>query len=362
MFCKNCGKEIDINSKFCSNCGFKLENDQESLCNNALENATNTTIDTIKEKNESFCYQNQVSKDNTETSEINQEGNDNSPSHTTEAKHNDKAFSIKDWLLNFIKINNNLYCKQCGTFIGKNKVCPNCHTPKKNPFNNYCESCGSVVIDNVCTKSKVCVKSAPLTSIETVLSLIIKVFSVIAILGSIILLISGNISSLFIIGITILVNVFIGKSTQIYKLKHLLVQKKLNPYLIIIAYILIIALIIFSMSIDVENVGMTDDEVAAYELIKEGAYDFKNPSSVRLVSGSVFYDEADGEYSGWFALSATNGYGATTVGYYFIGYLDGEIFVLDLEEHGNSSSISLAKTRDELDVDKINKKLEKAWK
>ncbi len=132
-------------------------------------------------------------------------------------------------------------------------------------------------------------------------------------------------------------------------------------------YLTIIFLLIFSngCSVSVSDIlsfgKLKGDDLAAYELITEVSYEFKNPSSLRLISGTVHYDEEDKEYSGWFAISATNGFGATTVGYYFVSYLDGEIYALDLEEYGTSSSISYAKERDELDVDKINKEIEKYW-
>ncbi len=104
------------------------------------------------------------------------------------------------------------------------------------------------------------------------------------------------------------------------------------------------------------------DNLAAYELITEVSYMFKNPSSVRLISGTVSYDEKDEEYSGWFAIIEENEFGATTVGHYRVGYhSDGKIFALDLEKYGSSSSMASAKKKEELDVDKINKEIDKYW-
>lgn len=330
MFCKNCGEKIDPTSKFCQNCGEKIENVQ------------NVSNDSTPQG---------ITSDTSENTKI-------SPSPCKDQK----PFSIKEWFYSFIKINNGKYCKQCGVFIGKNKHCPSCHTPKKNPFNNYCEYCGGSVVGNICTQSNVRVKSQALNTVEFIFIVLIKLLSAIAIFGGLIELISGVgsvASGLIILGTTIMANTFLAQPTQIYKFKSLLVQKKFNPWLILIVYVLVIALIISSIYIDVENAGMTEEDIAAYELIEEGAYSFKNPSSVRLVSGKVYYDEEIDKYCGWFGLSATNGYGARSVGYYFIGYLDGEFFILDLEENGAESSIYYAKTRGELNVEKINKKLEK---
>lgn len=105
---------------------------------------------------------------------------------------------------------------------------------------------------------------------------------------------------------------------------------------------------------------VSEDTRAAYDLILEGSYEFKNPSSVRVYSGHVFYDKEEDEYCGWFYLSATNGFGARTSGYYFIGHLDGVVFALELED--DDSSVRKAQTEGELDVDWINEQLDEKWK
>lgn len=147
-------------------------------------------------------------------------------------------------------------------------------------------------------------------------------------------------------------------SKIIGKIKRLSIKKKLLSGLCIIVGLFIVFGVCFFSS---SKNKLTGYNLAAYELISEVSYEFKNPSSVRVLSGCVWYDEDDKEYSGWFALSATNGWGARTTGYYFVGYLDGKIYALDLEEYGTSSSISYAKTRDQLDVDSINKALNEQW-
>jgi hypothetical protein len=85
----------------------------------------------------------------------------------------------------------------------------------------------------------------------------------------------------------------------------------------------------------------------AYELIYDVAQSFKNPSSVRLVSGTLGVDK-DCMFCG---ISATNGYGARSTSYYFV--MDGWA----LEEEDDISS--LYKEKDGLNFDLINKMLAK---
>lgn len=106
---------------------------------------------------------------------------------------------------------------------------------------------------------------------------------------------------------------------------------------------------------------LTGENLAAYELICDVSYEFKDPTSVRILAGKVIYDEEDAHWSGWFTISAINGLGVKSTGYYFVGYTDGEVFALDLEEYGDDYSLKLAKSNDLLDIDKINKELTKKW-
>lgn len=135
-------------------------------------------------------------------------------------------------------------------------------------------------------------------------------------------------------------------------------RKKSNKTLWVVL-ILIAAVAGFFLLKGEKEPAVSQDTKAAYELILEGSYEFKNPSSVRVYSGHVFYDKEDDEYCGWFYLSATNGFGARSSGYYYIGHLDGEVFALEVED---DSSIRRAQTEGELDVDWINEQLEKKWK
>lgn len=110
-----------------------------------------------------------------------------------------------------------------------------------------------------------------------------------------------------------------------------------------------------------EKDSLSLNDNAAYTLIVEVSYEFKNPSSVRVLSGSLYYDEDKSQWSGWFALSATNSYGARTTGYYFVSHLDGEIFALDLEEHGTGSDIKKCKETEDFNADQVNEKLKERW-
>jgi len=93
--------------------------------------------------------------------------------------------------------------------------------------------------------------------------------------------------------------------------------------------------------------GLHGDDKVAYELVLDTAYKFKDPSSVRLVSGTVGVDK-DCLFCG---ISATNGFGARTTQYYFIM---GDSILKEDEPS------SLYTDTSNLNTEKINKKLEKA--
>lgn len=116
----------------------------------------------------------------------------------------------------------------------------------------------------------------------------------------------------------------------------------------IVIGISVIVLIVIGIII-VNNNTLSGDDKIAYEMIVEIAPKFKDPSSVRLVSGCVGIDK-DCLFCG---LSGINGFGARTTSYYFIE--DGELM-----ESDNVDLLSwLYKNTDELNIEKINKKLEK---
>jgi hypothetical protein len=124
--------------------------------------------------------------------------------------------------------------------------------------------------------------------------------------------------------------------------------KRTNRSKQIILCVVIAALLIIGFVWGSQNI-LTGDDKVAYELILEAADNFKDPSSVRLSSGTVGVDK-DCLFCG---ISATNSYGARSTSYYFVM----STFVLE-----EDSPTSLYKATDKLNISKINKKLEKALK
>lgn len=116
-----------------------------------------------------------------------------------------------------------------------------------------------------------------------------------------------------------------------------------------------------------KSTTLTGDDKIAYELIINASHNFKNPSSVKLVSGTVTDDGSAGS----FVLSSTNGFGARTTGYYAI---TSSGYVLDLDDEDDimfkmldisDSSMYLLRNscehKDILNMKKINKALEDYW-
>lgn len=110
----------------------------------------------------------------------------------------------------------------------------------------------------------------------------------------------------------------------------------------------LIAVIIICVFIIASNT-LTGDDKVAYDLIMTVADDFKNPSSVRLVSGTLSSSK-DYLFCG---ISAENGFGARSMSYYSIG--DGIIFRED-------SVYDIFKKKDGLNFEKINRALSNALK
>ncbi|MBO6307385.1 MAG: SHOCT domain-containing protein [Oribacterium sp.] len=115
-------------------------------------------------------------------------------------------------------------------------------------------------------------------------------------------------------------------------------------------------LILFLGYISINGPILTGDNKFAYDLIVKNANKFKNPSSVRITSGSVLSpkdDSTNGEGCLWCGLSGINGFGSRTTSYYWLSG-DGETIMEDDSSH--------ARVTDELNYDQINKKLEKKLK
>lgn len=109
--------------------------------------------------------------------------------------------------------------------------------------------------------------------------------------------------------------------------------------------------------------SMSDADKCAYDLILDAAYSFKNPSSVRLVSGQAIPEVQQALVR----LSATNGFGAETTGYYWltgssVTDLENDTALLNLagmDDKRIAELIQDCQTRGELNVSAINKALAK---
>ena len=115
-----------------------------------------------------------------------------------------------------------------------------------------------------------------------------------------------------------------------------------RPIIFAIVGVLVIAGIIFAYN----NILFGDDKIA-YDIVVNASSQFKDPSSVRLVSGTLNEDQ-DYLFCG---INAKNGFGARGTSYYSIS-LKGTII-----EEENPGSLYTA--RDDLNIDKINKALDR---
>ena len=133
--------------------------------------------------------------------------------------------------------------------------------------------------------------------------------------------------------------------------KNFLSSKRLY---LMIAGICIIAIIVFAVA---KNNTLSANDKIALEFIEDFAYEFKDPSSVRLVSGTV--DFPDDLPCLWCGLSATNGFGARTTSYYFFRtYGNGTVGVTESSYGLTNPSFT---EKDKLNIDLINKKLEQIF-
>ena len=64
MFCSNCGKEINENSRFCSSCGYKIDNVKS---NENIETDSNVPISQETKKVSPIPNDNPASESKTET-------------------------------------------------------------------------------------------------------------------------------------------------------------------------------------------------------------------------------------------------------------------------------------------------------
>ena len=132
-----------------------------------------------------------------------------------------------------------------------------------------------------------------------------------------------------------------GLSSIAKKAKNVDVKSK--AFIAAIAVIALVAVLAIAL---VSHNSLSGKDKSAYNCVIKASQQFKDPSSVRLESGT---------YNGGFlfcGLSAKNGFGARGTGYYTVGLIEGII-----SEEENPDDIFMSKTN--LNIDKINKKLSK---
>ena len=106
---------------------------------------------------------------------------------------------------------------------------------------------------------------------------------------------------------------------------------------------------------------LSEKERAVYEAILSISYQFKNPSSVRVVSGGGIVTTGDGAGSGFYRLSATNSFGATTTDYYVIAVTPSQSIVQSISSYATSEEIAKCLITDEFDIVKVNNALNEKW-
>ena len=108
-------------------------------------------------------------------------------------------------------------------------------------------------------------------------------------------------------------------------------------------------------------VHLSGDNKRAYDLIIENVYSFKNPTSVRVVSGTAGYNEEEGRPYAFVCTTATNSYGNYVTGYYCLG----PDYVSDVTDNLggliDTSYMEELCQKDDLNVFKINLRIAMHW-
>lgn len=121
--------------------------------------------------------------------------------------------------------------------------------------------------------------------------------------------------------------------------------------------------------------GLSQEDQRAYDYVEKAADGFKDPSSVRILGGAFYSPGEDSPDQLCAGLSATNGYGARTTGYYII-YEDGSCqkveadtieFALTTDKGRETmgeyiGSMEAFLIDDAFDYDALNEKLDEKWK
>lgn len=142
-------------------------------------------------------------------------------------------------------------------------------------------------------------------------------------------------------------------SNFVKKTKNIILDHKVIS--IIIAAVLLFCVIGLPIILS-KNSKLTGNDLKAYELIVKYSKDFKDPSSVRVISGYL------GKDSYYFVLSAKNGFGARSTEACMIWTYNGKE-KLDIIDKTSSLYVKgLFEYTTCFDADKVNAALDKKWK
>lgn len=113
-----------------------------------------------------------------------------------------------------------------------------------------------------------------------------------------------------------------------------------------LVYVLVSIIIVIGIVFAYNNILFGDDKIA-YDMVVKASSNFKDPSSVRLTSGTLSQDKT---YL-FCGINAKNGFGARGTSYYSISSSG---IILESDSPG-----SLEMSHNDLNIDKINKALER---
>ncbi len=259
MYCPKCGFQINPDDKFCRACG-------ESLIRT----------------------------------------DDSNPVQNNDLSSNDK------------KGKSSLHCTNCGTSVGKLKLCPKCRLKTKKNYKMHCMYCGGTIGNN--NKCNTCGSLARTSLIEIIARFIISIaliFNYLFAIGCIL------VNKMLIEGITVLigtfaVHIFLYRKRQIKKIKIKLFHVKARKIIFSLIYmgIFLSMFLIMAVGTSLGNSTISDyadnSRAISYSenIIKQT---LKNPSSMQIndskVAESFVSDDGWTYYKVIIDYSAQNGFG-----------------------------------------------------
>lgn len=137
---------------------------------------------------------------------------------------------------------------------------------------------------------------------------------------------------------------------------------------VVITFILVVGILLaIILPVVISSNKLGKKEQACYEIMLTESYQFKNPKSVRIISGTVSYFENNDTTYCFLRLSAENGFGATVTDNYFCGKGNDGMFIYSLDDYKTSmpswysSKLTLCYETDDFDISAVNKALDKYW-